>query len=141
MKVMQMEERWKSMCSIPLMPSRGARYQPKKLSEEVFLQEFLQYNLAMSLIFLLFFELKWPPFIGQLQAISKLGSPCEREGGFINGGVSSSMAGQIRHLGEGLEAFNASLRNISVLSTINALNQFFFSTSRLSLRAVAPSRV
>ena len=126
MKVMQMKERGKSMCSIPLIPTRGARYQPKNLSEEVFLQTFLQHNLVMYLIFLPLVCLQWPPFIGQLQAISKPGSPCEREEDFINGGVSSSMGGQRRKPREGLEALKAPLQNISVPFSINVLKFVIF---------------
>ena len=131
MKVMQMEERGKSMCSIPLMPTRGAIYQPKRLSEEVFLQAFLQHNLAMNLIILLLVCLQWPPFIGQLQAISKPGFPCEREEYLINGGVSSPMGGERRKLGEGLEALKTPLQNISVPSSINVSNLILSRLSQL----------
>ena len=95
----------------------------------------------MNSIFLLLFGLQWPPFIGQLQAISKLGSPCEREEDFINGGVASSMDGQRRQPGEGLEAFKAPLQNILVPSSINVLGSIIFSIAVVVLRGPAPSRV
>jgi len=110
----------------PTNSFKRERWQLKSLVRKRSYKHFFSITLQMSFVFLLLFELQWLPFIGQLQVISKPGSSCEREEDLINGGVSSCLDGQIRQPGEGLEAINAYLWNISVPSIINVSNQCFF---------------
>ena len=107
------------------------RWQLRSLGRKKSYKHSFSITLQMIVFFLPLFQLQWLPFIGRLQVISKPGSPCEREGSVINGGVSSSMASQRRNPGEGLEVLNAYLWNILVPSTINAPKSVHFEGSWL----------
>ena len=109
---------------------KRARWQLKSLVRKRSYKHFFNITLQMSFVFLLLFELQWPPFIGQLQVISKPGSPCEREEDLINGGVSSCIYGQRRQPGEGLEAMNAYLQKYpSLFNHKCAIPMYFFNAA------------